>query len=182
VPLEDVSVTLCSVQGRLVAVSTPLTLLKRIGFFAAGSDRERILFYPTMRSVRAAARTLGQEGFSGVHVMMGDISGLPLVRRSAGLVVCPFPAVRDPDLLRSLRRTAGVLDAGGMILLFGKVRRNPLGWMSHIGSVALKRDGGLPSEQDITSWVLHAGFNRIVRFQKGRGSPLTMLQATKSLP
>lgn len=178
---EDLKAELGPVGGRLVAVETPLALLSRIGFFETAREAERMLFFRSPRAIRRAVREIAKMHLGDTTVLMGDLGGLPLARRSVDLVVCPFPALGDPHLLRSLRRTAGVLVHGGVLMVHGAVRRNVLGWGLHLASVLARRRGGLPSEWDVTAWVLRSGFNRIVRVERGRGLPHTILHARKNL-
>lgn len=178
---EELKPALSRVDGPRAAVHTPLKALSRMGFFDGG-DGLRVLFYPSRRQVESAARNALKMGLPPVRILMGSLSGLPFPRRSFKLVVAPLPRKRDPDLLRSLRRTAGVLGEGGLLVLHGPVRRNPLGWGLHLLNVLVHREGGLPTEWDITGWAVRGGFNRVVRIPGGRGLPVTILQATKSLP
>lgn len=176
---EELKPALASVDGSAAAVDTDVAALARMGFFdAAGS---RLLLYSTRRDVDAARRSTGKLNLPSTMIMRGSFTGLPLPRRSLGLVVAPLPARQDPDLLRSLRRAAGTLDDDGLLVLHGPVRRNPLGWGLHLWNVLAHREGGLPSEWDITGWLLRGGFNRVVRITAGRGSPVTVLQASKNL-
>jgi hypothetical protein len=151
-----------------------------MGFFDSGVDL-RYLFYPTRRQVRSASRALAKANLPSCPVLVGGVSGLPFARRFLKLVVAPLPGKRDPDLLLRLRRIAGVLDEDGILVLHGPVRRNPLGWALHLWNVLAHRQGGLPSEWDITAWVLRGGFNRVVRIPARRGRPVTILQASKNL-
>jgi hypothetical protein len=176
---EEIKPALASVEGLAAAVDTEVAVLARMGFFDAGGPR--VLFYPTRRDVDAARRSAGKLNLPSTMVLRGGFSGLPLRRRSLGLVVAPLPARHDPDVLRSLRRAAGILDDDGLLVLHGPVRRNPLGWGLHLWNVLAHREGGLPSEWDITGWLLRGGFNRVVRIPAGRGSPVTILQASKNL-
>ena len=176
---EELRPALASIDRLAAAVDTEVPVLARMGFFDAGGPR--VLFYSSRRDVAAARRAAGKMNLPSTLVLMGGFSGLPVPRRSLGLVVAPLPARHDPDLLRSLRRAAGVLDEEGLIVLHGPVRRNPAGWVLHVLSVLARREGGLPSEWDITGWLLRGGFNRVVRLPAGRGSPVTVLQASKNL-
>lgn len=178
---EELKPTISPVGGPAAAVHTPVKALARMGFFEGG-EALRVLLYPSRREVESAARAVLKMKLPPTRILMGSLSGLPFPRRFLGLVVAPLPAKRDPDLLRSLRRTAGVLATDGLLVLHGPVRRNPLGWLMHLLNVLVHRDGGLPTEWDITGWAARGGFNRVVRIPGGRGSPVTILQAHKSLP
>ena len=176
---EELKPALSTIARLAAAVDTDVAALARMGFFDSGAPR--VLLYPTRRDVRSAIRAVHKMNLPSTTILMGGFSGLPVPRRSLGLVVAPLPSRRDPDLLRSLRRTAGVLDDDGLLVLHGPVRRNPLGWGLHLWNVLAHREGGLPSEWDITGWLLRGGFTRLVRIPGGRGSPVTILQASKNL-
>jgi len=180
VRIEELRPLVAAVGQSAAAVQTPVDVLGRMGFFEGGGTR--LVFYRSHSAVRAARRALKRLHVAGCHVLVGSLSGLPVERRSLGLVVAPLPRRSDPDLLRSLRRTAGVLGDGGIVVLYGRVRRNPVGWALHVADVILRRAGGLPSEADLCSWVLRGGFRRIVSIQAGRIPPVTVIHAVKSLP
>jgi len=176
---EELKPALSSVARLSAAVDTDVTALARMGFFDSGGPR--VLFYSSRRDVRSAHRALHKMNLPSTMILMGGFSGLPVPRRSLGLVVAPLPSRRDASLLRSLRRAAGTLTEDGLLVLHGPVRRNPLGWGLHLWNVLAHREGGLPSEWDISGWLLRGGFNRVVRIPGGRGSPATILQASKNL-
>jgi hypothetical protein len=176
---EELKPALASVARLAAAVDTDVAVLSRMGFFDSGGPR--VLFYPTRRDVGSAVRAVHRMNLPSTMILMGGFSGLPVQRRSLGLVVAPLPSRRDSYLLRALRRAAGTLVDDGMLVLHGPVRRNPLGWGLHLWNVLAHREGGLPSEWDITGWLLRGGFNRVVRIPGGRGSPVTILQASKNL-
>ncbi len=176
---EELKPALGSVDRLAAAVDTDVAVLARMGFFDPGAPR--VLFYHTRRDVGSAVRAVRRMNVPSTRILMGGFSGLPLQRRSLGLVVAPLPRRHEPLLLRSLRRAAGVLADDGLLVLHGPVRRNPLGWGLHLWNVLAHREGGLPSEWDVTGWLLRGGFNRVVRIPGGRGSPVTIVQASKNL-
>ena len=181
-PWEDLEPTVSRTRGVIAAVDTPVPVLQRMGFFRTGEDGRRLVFYGSRRRVLGARRQIAKAGVTAHVVCHGSLAGLPFPRRTLALVVAPLPRSRDPDLLRLLRRTAGVLEHGGLLVLHGPVRRNPLGWMLHLGSILISRRGGLPSEWDLTGWLLRGGFDEVARFELGRGMPVTMIHGHKSLP
>ncbi len=181
-PYEDLKPTFSAITGRFVAVDTPVPVLARMGFFDGGSAEVRLLFFSRPGALSGARRALSRPQTSPVLLMHGAITGLPLRRSSVGVVVCPLPGPRDPDLLRSLRRTAGVLVRGGTLVMHGVVRRSLVGWSAHVASMLVRKDGGLPSEWDITSWMLRSGYNRIVRVTGGRFVPSILVSATRQAP
>ena len=176
---EDLRSVLGAVSGRMVAVDTPPALLGRIGFLDDVPVTSRMIFHSRPSGLRRTVKALARLGLTDVTVLYGSTSGLALARRSVDVLVCPYPPVGQTDLMRSMRRTAGVLVPDGILVMHGVVRRNPLGWMVHAFCIIARKDGGIPSELEITSWTLRAGFNRIVRLPRGRGLPHTVIQAHK---
>jgi hypothetical protein len=177
---EELRPTVQGIGGTTVAVDTPVRVLARMGFFE-GAGGVRLVLCPSRRAVAAARSSISRLGLPPSHVLVGDLAGIPLARRTASLVVAPFPCKHDPDLLVRLRRTAGVLEAEGVLILHGPVRRSVLGWTRHLVDVLVRRGGGLPAETDVTAWMLRGGFNRVSRIAAGRGAPMTVLTATKSV-
>ncbi len=180
-PWEDLRPALSAARGASVAVDTPVTLLGRMGFFEGVAVERRVLLYGSARRIGGAARAVARAGFQACPMSVGSLAGLPFPRRSIGLVVAPFPPAAHPDVLRMIRRTAGIISEDGILVLHGPLRRSLTGWSRHVASVLGRGRGGLPVEWDVTAWMLRGGFNRIMRYAAGRASPVTILLGTKNL-
>ena len=149
--------------GGIVLVDRPTVgLLRRLNLLRPDPRRKMLLFCEKQGQAAGLRSRLVQKGFKHVAVFLGDMPQFsPLRRRSASAVIMPLPYIEENEMLRLLRKAAGMLEDDGFLVLHSPVRGRILGLGEHLIRVLFLQVRGLPDEHTVVSLVLRGGFNRI---------------------
>ncbi|MFH1437183.1 MAG: hypothetical protein ABIJ56_15860 [Pseudomonadota bacterium] len=168
--------------GGIVLVDRPTVgMLKQLSLLGHDPRRKMLLFCEKQGKAAGLKSRLAQKGFKNAAVFLGDMPQFsPLKRRSASAIIMPLPYIEENEMLRLLRKAAGMLEDDGLLILHSPVRGRILGLGEHLVRVLFLQERGLPEEHTVVSLALRGGFNRIEKHRMGGIRPRLFILARKN--
>ncbi len=168
--------------GGIVLIDRPTVgMLRQLNLLQPAPRRKMLLFCEKQGNAAGLKSRLAQKGFKDVAVLLGDMPQFsPLRRRSASAVIMPLPYIEENEMLRLLRKAAGMLEDDGLLILHSPVKGRILGLGEHLIRILFLPGRGLPDEHTLVSLVLRGGFNRIEKHKMRGIRPRLFILARKN--